>query len=110
MHSGLDEGGRTGAGATGVVAGLERDDSRRTASSPTGASEGIGLGVWGAGTAVPALGHDVARRGEEHAADTRVRPQGKAGLRGKLESPHHRLAFGHDHTAIVAAQRWPGTM
>ena len=65
-----DEGLGAGAGAAGVVAGLERHDRGRAARRAGGElRQGVDLGVRRAGAAVPALGEDVAV-GESSTAPT----------------------------------------
>jgi hypothetical protein len=101
-HDARDPGGEqglgAGAGAPGVVAGLEGDHGGRAVEVAGGAGEGVGLGVGGAGAAVVALGQDRAVGGEQHAADAGVRAEGHGGIRGDLEGAAQGTGLrGIDH-------------
>ena len=91
-HAGGDEGLGAGAGAAGVVAGLEGHDRRRAACRARGElRQRVDLGVRRAGAAVPALGDDLAVGREQHSADLRVHTARTA--QRVRECPTHRVVF-----------------
>ena len=88
-------------GAPGVVARLEGDDDGGPGTGARGEPrQRVDLGVGRAGAAVPALGDDLSRGGEDDAADTGV-VSGRGSPRGQREgAPHGALqrgAPGVDH-------------
>lgn len=121
-----------GAGATGVIAGFEGDDGGEPGgrapvvrsvelrglgaplierAGPRELRERIHLRVRRARAAVPALRHDLAGGGDEHAADLGVHAEGGA-ARGELERATHRglvgCCFGHPVCPRLRGRRTPG--
>ena len=105
-YAGGDQRLRAGAGAAGVVAGLEGDHGGRASSALPGHREGVDLGVRRAGAPVEPLGHGAAVVVEQDAADAGVGAGGHArGGRDLEGAPHGGLLGGGPRGAALVAHR-----
>jgi hypothetical protein len=105
-YAGSDQRLGAGAGAAGVVAGLEGDHGGGASGAVTGSGEGVDLGVRRARTAVEPLGHGAAVVVEQDAADAGVGAGGHARGGCELEgAPHGGLLGGGPRGGALVAHR-----
>ncbi len=105
-HPGPDQRLGARAGATAVVAGLERHHGGGAPCGVTGPAQRVGLRVRRTGSAVEALGDHRAVGRQQHAAHARVRADGHAGGPRQVEGARHRGLLGpaerHRDAPLVA--------
>ena len=100
-HASLNEGLGTGAGATGVVAGLEGNNECGPLSLFGGElAEGINFSVGGARSAVPAFGNDGAGRVQYNTTHLRVNPVAGA-IASQCDGATHRGLVGSRRCCAV---------
>src|SRR5690606_29882477 len=106
-HAGVDQRGRAGPGAAGVVAGLERDVGRGAARAHADRLQRRHLGMRSALAFVPAFAqHLVALR--DHAADHRIGFGGPGTTFGQAQRARHHRVVGRaeiSHASRLVSSR-----